>query len=102
MSEVKKEETGKQDWKGKTIVRQGTKQQETVIYIGPSIKNVVSTGTLYSNGLPEALKNEIAKRPLVASLVIPVSNLAAAQKELTVLGSALHTIYQKVATGQED
>ena len=47
MSSVKEgmEET-KKGSKGKTDVSRGEKK-ETVMYIGPSIKNVVSTGTLY-------------------------------------------------------
>ena len=76
-------------------------QKKTVIYIGPSIRNVVSTGTLYHNGLPKVLEEEMTRQPVIKSLIIPVDGLAAAQKELAVPGSALSTIYGKVITQEE-
>ena len=69
--------------------------KRTMAYIGPTIKNVAVTGSLYTNGLPEALENEIKERPLVGELVIPVERLAEAKKELATPGSALATVYRK-------
>lgn len=80
----------------RTAARKENTQKETVIYIGPSIRNVVSTGTLYNNGLPERLKKEMEKQPVIGNLIIPVSCLAAAQRELAVPGSALAVVYGKV------
>ena len=91
MSEVKQPET-----KTKATAKKETVQKETVIYIGPSIKNVVSTGSLYKNGLPDVLEKEMKKQPVIGSLIIPISGLAAAQKELATPGSALAVIYGKV------
>ena len=76
-------------------------QKKTVIYIGPSIKNVVSTGTLYNNGLPKILKEEMTKQPVIKKLIIPVEELSEAQRKLATPGSALATVYGKVIT-QED
>lgn len=76
-------------------------QKKTVIYIGPSIKNVVSTGTLYNNGLPKILKEEMVKQPVIKKLIIPVEDLSEAQRKLATPGSALATVYGKVIT-QED
>lgn len=100
MSETKKEETTKQEERGRVAVRKEQKK-ETVIYIGPTIKNVVATGTLYSNGLPNSLKKEMEKRPMVRSLIVPVGTLAECQRELAVPGSALRSIYERTAAGQE-
>lgn len=72
--------------------------KETVVYIGPSIKNVVSTGTVYNNGLPERLVAEIEKQPAIKSLLVPVSRLAAVQRELSNQGSAVSLIYKKIRT----
>lgn len=91
MSEVKQT-------REKTAAKKEAVQQETVIYIGPSVKNVVTTGTLYNNGLPDILKKEMEKQPVIGNLIIPVSGLAAAQKELKTPGSALAVIYGKVIT----
>lgn len=73
-------------------------KKETVVYIGPSIKNVVSTGTVYNNGLPARLAAEIEKQPAVRNLLVPVSRLAAVQRELSNPGSAVSLIYEKIKT----
>ena len=33
-----------------------SKSNEVVIYLGPTIKNVVATGTVFNNGLPQNLQ----------------------------------------------
>ena len=71
----------------------------TVMYIGPSIKNIATTGTLYNNGLPEPMLREMEKQPAIKNLIVPVGELAAAQKELATAGSALAVIYGKITTG---
>ena len=75
--------------KVKANAKKETIHKETVIYIGPSIRNVVTTGALYNNGLPDILKKEIESQPIIGSLIVPVSSLAAAKKELATQGSAL-------------
>lgn len=82
--------------RNKSVV--AAEQKKTLVYIGPSIKNVVSTGTVYNNGLPAKVMQEIEKQPIIKSLVIPVDKLAAAQKELATQRSALAVIYGKVIT----
>lgn len=99
MSEAK---TEKQETKTKQTVKNEAVQKKTVVYIGPTIKNVVSTGTIYNNGLPEPLKKEMEKLPMIGSLLIPVDRLAAAQKELATPGSALAIIYAKVNDRREN
>lgn len=99
MSEAK---TEKQETKTKQTAKSEAVQKKTVVYIGPTIKSVVSTGTIYNNGLPESLKKEIEKFPLIGSLLIPVDELAAAQKELATPGSALAIIYAKVNDRREN
>lgn len=71
-------------------------ERETVMYIGPSIKDVVLTGTLYNNGLPEPLKREIERRPVVGSMVLPVNGLSKVYRQLAVPGSAWEVLYDKV------
>lgn len=98
MSETKKEIAPAQPEAKQKAVKRETAQKETVMYIGPSIKNVVITGTLYNNGLPEILRSEMEKQPVIGSLIVPMSRLAAAQKEIATPGSALNLIYNKVVT----
>lgn len=99
MSEAKKEDVVKAPaLESKTKSKREEVQKEAVVYIGPSIKGIVSTGTVYSNGLPELLIKKADEQPVLNSLVIPVSKLAEAERELRVPGSALATIYAKVET----
>lgn len=84
--------------KSKQPVKSEMGQKKTLVYIGPSIKNVVSTGTVYNNGIPETLIQEMNKQPVLKSLLVPVEELADARRELAKPGSALTTIYNKVVT----
>lgn len=98
MSEEKKEDGTVQKETKRKAAKQEAGKEETVMYIGPTIKNVVTTGTLYNNGLPDALKEAAGKQPAIRSLIVPIGGLAAAQRELAVPGSALAVIYGKVIT----
>lgn len=73
-------------------------REKTVVYIGPTIKNVASTGSVYTNGLPERLKKEMEKQPAIGELLVPVEKLAEAKRSLAMPGSALAMIYKKVIT----
>lgn len=75
------------------------KEGRTVMYVGPTIRNVVAAGSLYSNGLPEKLKKEMEKQPLIKELVVPVERLAEVKKELAIPGSGMAIIYGKIITG---
>ncbi len=99
MSEIRKEEEKRAEAKKEARAKPVPKKEadrETVMYVGPSIRGVACTGTLYRNGLPEVLKREMERRPAVGGLVGPVSALAAAQRQLATPGSALAVLYGKV------
>lgn len=71
-------------------------QTVTVMYIGPSIPNVVQASTVFKDGiLPEALKKSVEGKPYMKKLFVPLAELPAAMKELNGSG-ALSTIYRKV------
>ena len=68
-----------------------------VMYVGPSIVNVVQKSTVFKNGVyPEALNNVIKERPYVEKLLVPIDSLSEARKELAIEKSALSVIYNKV------
>lgn len=100
MSELRKEGSpARKAEKAGAAGKDGERQAGTVMYVGPTIKGVAVNGTLYRNGLPEALEAEAARQPAIRSLVVPVGELAAAQRELAVPGSALAVIYGRIVTG---
>lgn len=68
-----------------------------VVYIGPTIIGVASHSTVFNNGLPETLKAATEREPAFKGLVIPVSRLAAALKEIETKSGATYALYVKVA-----
>lgn len=47
------------------------------VYAGPTIPKLVAHGTVYNNGLPDALVDEIAKCPAIANLIVEPERLSA-------------------------
>jgi hypothetical protein len=66
-----------------------------VAYIGPTVQGIVIRGTIFSNGLPKALKEEIRDKPFLNSLIIPINNLTTAQAELRKENSPINIFYKK-------
>lgn len=58
------------------------------IYIGPTLKGVTN-GTVFNGDLPPMLQEAIKDIPAIGELVVPVTNLTAANKELANPKSAL-------------
>lgn len=98
MNEVKDIAAVQQKTKKKEEARNRNGQGGTVMYLGPTIKGVAATGTLYNNGLPKEMEEEVKKQPLIKELLIPLGQIAEKQKALKDRGSAISTIYQKIAT----
>lgn len=73
-----------------------TKQPEQVIYVGPSIKNVVRQHTVYTNGLPVILEEKAKELPAIKKLVVPVSKLTEVREQLKQTGTAYSVFYAQV------
>ena len=74
-----------------------TKAPEAVVYLGPTIPRLVSTGTVFAGGkLPEALENKANQVPALRALIVPVSQYAEAVQGLKKPGR-LKTLYEAVA-----
>lgn len=71
-----------------------TGAKEAMMYLGPNVTGVTVKGTLYKNGkLPELLKRKIKEMPVLASLLVSVSDLAQARKNLGDPKSEISTCY---------
>lgn len=70
---------------------------EPVAYLGPDIKNVAINGTVYIDGLPEALRHKIDEIPAIKGLMVPISNLARAGAAIRTQGTALSNLYNAVS-----
>lgn len=96
------EKAAGQDGTSETEAAMGlTAEAETRIYIGPSFRGV-SSGTVYkSNALPPALEAAINGNPTIKELVIPVTGLVEAKKQLQNPKSALSRFYEASKGYQE-
>lgn len=73
-----------------------SKSNEVVIYLGPTIKNVVATGTVFNNGLPKNLVIAIEQCPPVNELIVPLSEIATSLKNIQNKKGSTYAFYRKV------
>lgn len=73
-----------------------TDSNEHKVYCGPSVKGVARQYTVYSGGLPEAVKAFMEAHPLAKQLIVPVNRLADMRLKLETKGSKEMLIYQKL------
>lgn len=72
------------------------------VYIGPSIRGVIQSGTVYRGTKADALAQIGAaaeKYPLIASLVVSGDTLAADRIKVKTAGNLLYVNYRKLASG---
>lgn len=66
------------------------------IYIGPSIRGVM-TGTVFIGSvLPDHFEAAIKQQPVIKELIVPVSQLPEARKQLQDSNSAMSKYFMKV------
>lgn len=89
-------ETGKETTRQKkTTAAKKDAKKETRVYIGPSLRHVAVSGTIYNNGLPDALVKAKEKHPFMERLIVPIEELSDAKKEIENEGTALSVCYTK-------
>lgn len=66
------------------------KKKTTLAYIGPTIRNVAVHGTVYADGIPDALARMKEKIPIITDLIIPGEKLAAAMREAKTPGTVFY------------
>lgn len=70
---------------------------EPVCYIGPTINGVVIHGVMYRGGIPDSVKKAAEQIPAIKNLLIPISRLAQAQREIDDPKSAISIMYKRAA-----
>ncbi len=73
-----------------------TKPKEAQVYCGPSVKGVARQFTVYSSGLPDAVKEFLKAHPIANQLMVPVSKFAETRVNLEVKGTREMLIYNKI------
>ncbi len=67
-----------------------------LVYVGPTIAGVASHGMIFNNGLSKELNVAMEKEPAFNGLVVPVTELAKAIKEIERELGATYVLYNKV------
>ena len=76
--------------------------KENVIYLGPSIPNLISASTVYKDGiLPESVNEKISELPMFANFFASIGKMVETVKEINREGSPLQLMYEKVKTETE-
>ena len=74
-------------------------------YIGPNLKGLILTGTVYKGTREDALakaEEAIAKQPLVKRLIVSGDALPEARLKVKTPGNALYANYQKLVAAGKD
>ncbi len=66
-----------------------------IIYMGPSIRGVAAYGTVYNNGIPDALGEKIREIPVIAQLLVPVEAASQAMADRADGSTAFGACYEK-------
>lgn len=77
----------------KPVVIKTTEKVSPRIYIGPSLKGVL-TGTVYKTDLTPNLEAAVKKAPFIAELIVPLEHLTETNREFSDPDSALSRIYR--------
>jgi hypothetical protein len=69
---------------------------KTKMYLGASIPNVVTKGSIHKNGLSKEIEELIVKLPIIKVLFVETSKLRQARKQLKQAGTVEQVAYKKV------
>lgn len=78
-----------------------TKTGGSLVYCGPNIKGVARQYTVYSNGLPQPLKEAAAADKALAGLILPLAELPDAMKQIWQRDGRIYTYYKRVLNVQK-
>lgn len=75
------------------------------VYIGPSIRGVIQSGTIYGKSLEDTkafLSPAIEKYPLIAKLISTEKTISEDRIKVKTAGNLLNVHYKKLATGKSN
>ena len=84
------------------VTRQTKDESTAVIWLGPSIAGVVTTGTVYRNGLIPQMQKAVTEMPALANLLVPVARAVKVRNDLRRPQSAASICYKKALKYDEE
>jgi len=70
-------------------------ENEALIYVGPSMDQIVRNGASFCGGFPPRLTELLNTHPFINELMVPPELLAEAKKNIRKSESNLNTLYRK-------
>lgn len=66
------------------------------VYCGPSVRGVARQYTVYTGGIPEALREFVQEHPAARGLVVGMSSFAETRENLGKHWTAVTALYEKI------
>lgn len=77
-------------------IKETIQKKETVVYCGPTIKDVVQKFAVFRGKIPQALAILAEELPAVANLIVPVSALSTVSRNLKKQASPENVFYNQI------
>lgn len=74
---------------------------EQVMYIGPTLRGVAKSGAVFSGGIPKKLEKLAAKKPIIKNLIVPISGIVQAKKDVDIEGTVAAVAYDRISALSE-
>ena len=74
---------------------------EQVMYIGPTLRGVAKSGAVFSGGIPKKLEKLAAKKPTIKNLIVPISGIVQAKKDVDTEGTVAAVAYDRISALSE-
>ena len=74
---------------------------EQVMYIGPTLSVVAKRGAVFSGGIPKKLEKLAAKKPIIKNLIVPISGIVQAKKDVDTEGTVAAVAYDRISALSE-
>ena len=71
------------------------------MYIGPTLRGVAKSGAVFSGGIPKKLEKLAAKKPIIKSLIVPISGIVQAKKDVDTEGTVAAVAYDRISALSE-
>ncbi len=74
-------------------------QAAPLAYVGPTIPGVATRGEVYTNGLPNALAAAAEQDPLLNKLIVELTEMPNAQRDIILRRGVYYAAYKSVHKG---
>lgn len=81
----------------KTVkAKKAVEEKKTLIYLGPSVGNVLATNSVFSEGIPESVKDLFEKCPAIEKLFCEPKKINEYKNAINDSGSFINLNYRKI------